>query len=235
MSIYTKVKAKCSNCEAVVSFDVIDSVNVTRELTVPGIRDAILNRTFQAEQCPGCGETFRASPEFTYVDFNRGEFFGVWPADHVSEYDKCAEFTLKAYERAYGSEASPVAKNLGKDLNQIRVLFGWVNLNEKLIAGDAGIDDLTLELAKLAIIRAGDVFMDETHQELRLVAVDDEYGLAFGWFPLGSEKMTEGLTLPKDILGEITLDPESWKDLRSSLEDGIFVDYRKLLLVEEPA
>lgn len=226
MSIYTEVQIQCPACNGDVPFSLIDSVNVTRELTQPGLRASILDRTFQQEKCPGCGEEFRIEPEFSYVDFNYGQFIGVWPADQVS---KCSEYearTLNVFENAYGSQAPVEAQELGKTLKP-RVVFGWNSLNEKLIAGEANIDDVTLELAKLAVVRKGEVLIDSEHEELRLVGVDDK--LVFGWFAQGSENLTELVSISKDIFEEIDADPESWQALKEGLT-GLFVDYRKLFL-----
>lgn len=230
MSIFAKVQIPCSQCGADISFRVVDSVNTTRELTQPGLRDSILDHTFQKEKCPGCEYDFRIEPKFSYVDLKSGQFIGVWPSANV---DECSEYearTLEVFKGAYGSEASPVAQELGRRL-QPRVVFGWNSLNEKLIAHDAGIDEVTLELAKLAIIRSGDVFMDSKHQELRLLGVDEN--LVLGWFAQGSEMLNEEVTVSKDILEEIESEPEAWQELRDDLVGGLFVDYRKLFLAAE--
>jgi len=197
-------------------------------LTQPGLRASILDRTFQKEKCPGCGEDFRIEPEFSYVDLKRGgQFIGVWPADKVSEFSDYEARTLDTFNRAYGSQASLVAQDLGRGLNP-RIVFGWNSLNEKLIAHDADVDDVTLELVKLVIIRTGDVLMDSEHQELRLVTVDDN--LVFGWSAQGSEYLNEVVTVSKDIIEEVKSDPDAWKPLQEVLVEGLFVDYRKLFM-----
>ena len=136
---------------------------------------------------------------------------------------------MEVFERAYGGKASAAAQDLGKDLRP-RVVFGWNSLNEKLIAGDANINDITLELVKLSLIRTGNVFMDEDHQELRLLGVDEEFGLILGWFSLGSENLNEKVTVPRSVIGELESKPEPWDELKKELVDGLVVDYRKLFL-----
>lgn len=232
MSIFTDAQIPCPACQGHVPFKLVDSVNATRELTQPGLKASILDRTFQKEKCPGCGEDFRIEPQFSYVDFRQKQFIGVWSTDKVDECSQYEARTLEVFERAYGNQASSEARDLGRGLKP-RVVFGWNSLNEKLIAGDANVDDVTLELVKLSLIRTGDVLMDSEHQEFCLLGVEDESELVFGWFSSGSPKLNEVVRVSMDILQEIESEPEAWQELREDLVDGLFVDYRKLFLATE--
>ncbi len=232
MSVFTNTTVPCPACQAEVPFQLVDSVNVTRELTQPGVRASILDHTFQSEQCTGCGNEFRIEPEFSYVDFNHGQFIGVWSSDKIFECSKYEARTLDAFEKSYGGKASEVAQSLGRTLNNPRVVFGWNSLAEKLIAADAGIDDLVLELVKIAIVSDGDVLIDQSHQELVLLGVDEKDGLIFGWFAQGSPSLNEVIKIPRDILGDVSSNIDAWKDLGKDLRGGLFVDYRKLFFAE---
>ena len=227
MSILRATDLNCPSCETSVTFDLVHSVNADRR---PDLRDAILDRSFQMQPCPACGHTFRVEPEFSYMDMRRGQFLAVWPSDGV---DRLADYEARsrvAYELGYGAKAPPEARAIG-DLLTPRLVFGWIALNEKLIASEAGVDDVLLELAKLAVIRTSDTVPLGTHHELRLLGVDGT-DLVMGWFRVGSEDLDEVVSVSKDLVTEIETDAEKWSAMREELSQGFFVDYRRFFVNE---
>ncbi|HEX7441896.1 MAG TPA: CpXC domain-containing protein [Caldimonas sp.] len=114
----------------------------------PDFRDAILDGSFQRQPCPGCATPFRVEPEFT--DMKRGQYIGVWPTARRADWQACGEKTRAVFDDALGRNAPPEARRIGEDLD-VRVVFGWPALVEKILARGAGIDDRTLEVAKLAV------------------------------------------------------------------------------------
>ena len=102
-------------------------------------------------------------------------------------------------------------------------------VHEKLIAAEAGIDDHTIELAKVGVIRNLDQAPVGANSELRLLGVDDA-NLVLRWFQISSEDLKEVVTVPKTVLTEIDAKPEAWQSLRDDLTAGSFVDYRRLLI-----
>src|SRR5205814_8889617 len=109
-----------------------------------------------------------------------------------------------------------------------RWLVGWIGIDEKLSATAAGIDDHTLELAKVGVIRNLDEAPVGANTELRLLGVKDD-NLVLGWFRAGSEDLTGVVNVSKTILSEIEASAAAWKPLRDDLADGAFVDYRRLI------
>ena len=230
MSIFRTTDIPCPSCQTPVSFELVHSVNAGRR---PDLRAAILDRSFQKQKCPSCGFAFRVEPEFSYMDLGRGQFMAVWPSAKVAEWQEHETRGQQAFDTAFGSTAPPEAKDIGKKLSP-RTVFGWAGLNEKLIAAEAGIDDHTLELAKIGIIRNLDEAPIGGDSELRLLGVEGE-SLVLGWLPVGSADLTEVLRVPKAVLAEIDSTPEAWQPLRDDLNAGAFVDYRRLLLGAPPA
>jgi hypothetical protein len=168
-------------------------------------------------------------PELSYMDMRRGQFLAVWPSEAVEEFEAYEERSKSRYEQAYGADAPPEAQDIGRLLTP-RVVFGWIALNEKLIAQQGGVDDVLLELAKLAIIRTdADGPGLGTGIELRLIGVE-EAKLVLGWFPRGSEELSDVLAVSKDLLQEIDSQPDQWKDLRDELASSYFVDYRRFFI-----
>src|SRR5262249_5074247 len=137
------------SCQTPVTFELVHSVNAGRRAD---LRGAILNRTFQKEKCPACGVAFRTEPEFTYMDLGRGQFMAGWPAAEVTDWQEHEKRSQRAFDTAFGSAAPPEAQVIGGKLST-RTVFGWTGLREKLIVSDADVDDHTLELAKIGVIR----------------------------------------------------------------------------------
>ncbi len=226
MSIFRTVQVSCPCCDASAPFELVHSVNADRR---PDLRNAILDRSFQRKPCPSCGYEYRTEPELSYMDMRRGQFIAVWPSKGVEDFETYEQRSRSRFEQAYGAEAPPEAQDIGRLLT-LRIVFGWIALNEKLIAQAAGLDDVLLELAKLALIRTsanGPGLGAST--ELRLIGVE-EVKLVLGWFPRGGEELTDVVAVSKNLLQEIDSQPEQWKELRDELASSYFVDYRRFFI-----
>jgi hypothetical protein len=163
------------------------------------------------------------------MDMRRGQFLAVWPSQAVEEFETYEQRSRSSFEHAYGADAPPEAQDIGRLLTP-RIVFGWIALNEKLIAQAGGVDDVLLELAKLAIIRTDtDGPGLGVGTELRLIGVEEDK-LVLGWFPRGSEELTDVVAVSKNLLQEIDAQPEQWQDLREELAKSYFVDYRRFFI-----
>lgn len=223
MSVFTKTTMSCPACGGAVSFDLVHSVNAGRR---PDLRVAILDRSFQREACPHCGTEFRVEPTFTYLDLPRKQFLGVWPVSSIDEWEAYEERTRAAFDMAFGpgSDGAPLAEGISA-----RCVFGWLGLNEKLIAQEHGIDDTELELAKLATLRVmGDVKLGRS-REFRLVGANDSE-LIVGWLRTSNETIDGEYSVPRQILSDIDAAPDTWAALRANVAGSTFVDYRRALL-----
>ena len=164
------------------------------------------------------------------MDLGRGQFYAVWPSAAVAEWQDYETRSRKAFDTAFGAGAPAEAKSLGGKLSA-RAVFGWIGLTEKIIAAEAKIDDHTLEVAKLGIIRNLDRAPLANNFELRLLKVE-EVDLVLAWLRLGSDDLTEVVKVPKSLISEIEAAPQKWQSIRNDLGDGLFVDYRRILLGE---
>jgi CpXC protein len=222
MSVFNSTKLACPACGAPVTFNLVYSVNAARR---PDLRAAILNRSFQREPCPSCGTAFRVEPEFTYLDMGRKQFFAVWPASNVTQWKEYEARSQASFDKAFGpgTDGAALASQLWP-----RCVFGWLGLNEKLIATEHGIDDVLLEMAKMATLRViGDVKLG-VDREFRLVgATDDE--LIVGWLHTSDEEIDGEYSVPRQLLKDIAAAPEKWAELRANVSGGMFVDYRRIL------
>ena len=225
MSIFNTVDLPCPKCGTQVSFDLVHRVNADRR---PDLRQAILDRKFQRESCPACSYGFRVEPEFTYMDIGRGQYIGVWPVSRRGEWRRCADKTRDVFEQTLGDAATAEARSLGKKLTP-RVVFGWPALGEKILARQVGIDDRTLEVAKMAVLRTRDDVPLPGAQEFRLVGeLDGDPVLA--WVHADSERRQDAVRMPRALIGEIEADREQWKKAFDAVAEGLVVDFQREML-----
>lgn len=229
MSIFREETIACPACGTEVEFELVQSVSADRR---PDLRDAILDGSFQRKSCPSCGKGFRVEPEFVYMDFGRGQYIGAWPTTRRHEWQACAAQTRSTFDDAMGKNAPASARKLGDKL-QVRAVFGWAALVEKLLARQLGIDDRTLEAAKLAVLRTrDDTPLPGGHNELRLAGeIDGDLVLAWVGARDAGDERQPALRVPRQLIADIDAEPDKWQALRDGVSEGDVVDFQRELLV----
>jgi endogenous inhibitor of DNA gyrase (YacG/DUF329 family) len=228
VSLFQTLGAPCPACGEAIDFEAVDSVNADRR---PDLRAAILDNSFQRQACPRCGKTVRIEPELTYLDVARGQWILVEPATKLIEWRELENTARAAFALAFGPLASAPAQRIGGSL-AARIAFGWPNLREKLLCRESGLDDVTVELLKLAVLRdaAAPRLTDEV--ELRVVECGDEV-LTLAWLTARAEEAIEVLEVPRALYVEITDDETAWANLRTEVTAGPFVDIHRMLIAGE--
>ncbi len=224
MSIFRTLSVACPVCATPIDFELVVSVAADRR---PDLRDQILDGSFQRQPCPTCATPFRVEPEFTYMDIARRQYIGVWPTQKRGEWEAWASRTREVFDEALGARATPEAQRLGAGLD-VRVVFGWPALAEKLVARDLGIDDRTLEVAKLAAMRSADETPLPGEAELRLVGTTDD-ALVLAWLGSGNDELPLW-RVPRTLLDEIEAEPAAWQAARAGVAAGDVVDFQRELL-----
>ena len=222
MSIFRTVSTTCPACSTPVDFELVHSVNADRR---PDLREAILDGSFQRTPCPSCGTQIRIEPEFVYIDRGRDQYIGVWPASKRGDWQARAADTRRVFDETWGKNAPGQARALGAKLD-VRAVFGWFALVEKILARQAGIDDRNLELAKLAVMRTRGETPLPGPLELRLIGVT-EGDLEFTW---AGGSADEVLHVPRQLLVDIDADPAAWLVARQGVSEGDVVDFQRDLL-----
>lgn len=228
MSLFQTEKVSCPKCGHEVEFDVIYSVNADRRTD---LRDGILDGSFQRAACPGCEHAFRLAPELSYLDVGRAQWILVCPAGKIEHWQELEAQARATFDRAYGPQAAPLAREIGAGL-RVRVVFGWAALREKLLVAELQLDDVSLELLKLAILRTTESLNLDDDVELRLLTQEGDE-LVLAWIHAASERLVETLRVPRSLYDEVTGDAAAWKAVRDELTSGSYVDMNRLLT--EPA
>jgi hypothetical protein len=225
MSLFKNIAVPCPVCQADVEFEAVHSVNADRR---PDFRDAILDDTFQSVACDKCGAPFRLDPEMTYLNLGRGQWIAVFPFGYIGDWESIEARARAAFDRSYGAAAPAAARALGAGLAP-RLVFGWAALREKIFAAANGLQDIELELTKIAVLNNSDEIPLAAITELRLVDVQ-ERSLVMTWIVAESQAVIEKLAVPRSLYDEIANDKAGWKPLREELQGRLFVDMQRLML-----
>jgi CpXC protein len=225
MSMFSSVSLSCPKCGSAIPFQAVDSVNGDRR---PDLRTAIVEGTFQREPCPNCAASLRLEPEFVYLDLARRYWVLVRPADRLTEWAELEKGAHHIFNMAFGTEASRPAQRIGQSL-RVRVTFGWPALQEKLLCSELDLDDLILELVKIALLRTQRTLRLGDDTECRLIGRTEE-SLLFAWRRAATEEIAEVMEVPRGAYDDIAADVTSWDTIRAELDGNPFVDVHRLLV-----
>lgn len=217
----------CSHCGAPQEMGIVASINADRR---PDLREAVLADRYQRGECSACGKGYRVEPDLTYLDVGRGQWILVRPASHLAEWAPTEALAAAAFDRAHGAGAPDEAQAPGL---QPRLAFGWPAFREKLLCAAHGLDDVALELAKLAVMRSVRELPLDDALDLRLSAVTADT-LTLTWTMAGGDLAVEQLTLPRALLEGLAHDA-AWAPARAELAAGAYVDLNRLLVPADEA
>ena len=227
MSITRTNTLTCPHCEqSITGFDVVFAVNVE---SCPEHREGILDGSFQTATCGSCEKTIRLDPEFSYMDFQRGQFISVRPAIELQKWPEIEAEVKRTYKIAYGIEASPEARKIGEKL-AVRAVFGWPALREKIVLHELEIDDIDLELVKALVLRSEKNMPLTDDVELRLIEANEET-LNMAWLDSSKESHVIHLEVPRELLNQVKSD--SFQSLRDEFNDVAYIDINRLLVIGE--
>jgi hypothetical protein len=227
MSMMRALMVTCPACGHHFELMAADSVNADRR---PDLRQSIMSGTFQVQSCPSCQKEFRLDPRFNYLDMGRGQWIVIQPLEELANWMELEDETKMIFEEAYGSGAPTSAQAIGATLT-VRLTFGWAALREKLVVRDHGLDDVTLELAKLVVIRGfgGAPILPGIEFRLQRIEGDDFF---MSWIDAQSGREIDPLQVPRAVYDSVVAAPEVWVPFRPQFSDGPFVDIQKLFIGE---
>lgn len=222
MSVMVSEDVACPSCGENVGFEVCFSVNGGRHAH---LRQGILDGTFQRQTCAACGAAFRLDPEFTYFDAGRAQWLLVRPAADSASWQELENTALEIFDTAFGKGTPKPVQALAEAIRP-RVVFGWPALREKLVCKDLGLDDVTLELTKLLLLRSMDESPIGDDVELRLVGIKDDM-LQLAWVRT-DETLLERVRAPRALYDDVATSADAWAALHNQLDAGPFVDVDRL-------
>jgi hypothetical protein len=166
MSITRTTVVDC-RCGARLEALVADSLNAARHTH---LKQAVLERRLHVFVCAVCQRPITIEKEMLYVDVPRRQFIGVYPTNERVRERECGEELLNAFERTVAKDAPGVVRELASSF-LVRVVFGYEELREKIVADDAGLSDLILELVKARLLASDRSLVERGVMTLRLERV----------------------------------------------------------------
>jgi len=230
MSVFSRENISCPSCGVLVRFHIARSVNVGRSAEM---RDAILSGSFQAMRCTNCDTSIRLDPFMNYLDIERGQWLLVRSHADLMDWVLLERKASSLFSDSFGEKSNKIARSIGAGLTP-RLVFGWPALQEKILINEKGLDDVEVELTKIALMRHLSYIPLHQDIDLRLQRVEDGE-MEFVWIntPAG-EVVLETLILPLAFYDEIAADREGWQPLREQVSASYFVDAKRLMLEETP-
>lgn len=231
MSLFRTVSLTCPACATAQDFDAVLSVNADRR---PDLRRAIADDAFQRVECRHCAQPMRLDPDFTLLDQGQGLWVAAQPLAGLSNWPQREEAGRAMFDEAYGAGAPQGAQAIGAALRP-RVTFGWAGLREKVFLADQGLDDVTVELLKMATLHSGAPAPVAADTELRLVDVQGD-DLVLAWMLSTDQSVDSTLRVARALYDDIAADEAgAWAPLRGKVSAGLFVDLNRMLIVPAPA
>jgi hypothetical protein len=224
MSRFFTAAATCPNCSTVNTFEYPASINADRR---DDLRAAILDSTLYLRPCDKCGKSLTFDPHLTYLDVGRGQWILVEAPETVAHWRAAEADAIGVFELAFGTRAPPPARQLGASL-AARLVFGWPALVEKLRCEELGLDDVALEMAKLAVIRDGPHRTLEPERDLRLRGREEDM-LLLDWIDPATGVANVRMKVPHALYEDIVDMPDAWADLRTEIAGRMFVDIGRVL------
>ncbi|MEQ1570957.1 MAG: CpXC domain-containing protein [Myxococcota bacterium] len=142
MSTWDTHPIGCGSCGASFEVPLLKGMHITR---LPEVKASIRDGTFQVFRCPGCGAATEVDRPSVYTDFDAGHYVGVEPR-RGGDRDEAKRRHRAVYDHAF--LLGPAAASELATRTVHRVVFGHRALREKVLAWDAGLDDVVVELAK---------------------------------------------------------------------------------------
>ncbi|HUQ06338.1 MAG TPA: CpXC domain-containing protein [Kofleriaceae bacterium] len=174
MSITNTHELTCT-CGETLHATVVESLNAVNH---PELRQEVMDRTLHVFPCGYCGARTMVEHRFLYFDFERRQILGVYLRDDLARARECAEHVMEVYCQRLRDDAPEAVRDLAKDF-LVRVVFGYEELREKLVADDAGLSDLVVEALKCELIAGDERIRAANVVTLRLDEVTAAGDLAF--------------------------------------------------------
>lgn len=236
MSTLYTTAFRCPDCGAALDVRVADSLNANR---LPEARQWVLDRTLFQKPC-ACGRMVTAIHPFLYADFERGLWIQVLPEDQRPTYHATEADVLATYRAAFDPARGPNFISALGALVAPRVVYGYEELREKIVAADARLDDALVEAFKLELLAGEPELPRRGVALLTLDAVDDRTlsFRAYGFPPGGPGEILGEIGVARTLYAALAECAAAVRDSYPALFGGVYVNvqrYRFELLVAAEA
>jgi hypothetical protein len=145
MSIFHLQTIVCASCGGEISVKMVDSANPTRH---PQFRAQLLDGTFGRAVCQSCGAAHDLERSLVWTDLPNRLCACVLPGAAREDWPTVERETRRTLGRVLREEGPDAVRSWGRSL-RLRVAFSLVELREKVLCADNGVDDGVVECLKL--------------------------------------------------------------------------------------
>jgi hypothetical protein len=188
---------------------------------VPNLRAEILDGKFQRFACEDCGDWFFADGPMLWIDFEKKQWIGLFPSRWEAAWRALEGDPLDGWQLGLAAEAPPLVQAMAGGF-QVRAVFGFSQLRDKLRALAAGLDDRWLEVLKLDLMRAVEGVGLHPGARLELVASDDK--------SLRFRNRAGEIEVPRARLAAMQATPAPWQIALEHVSGGPYVDTGRILV-----
>ena len=222
MSTWQELTITCPRCAAQIRTRVAEGVHITR---VAHVREEIVARRFHGFACGACRETIRVQKSFVYTDFGRKHWVLVALAAEVAAWPAW-EAQLRGDVAHAFDRGSPLVHEIARGF-QVRVVFGYEELREKLVVWDAGLDDALVECVKVRAL-AEDPGLAAPGSRLLVHRVDPDDRCHAHWYARAADpRPARALALPAEWTAAAVRDRASLATRFAELFGGGFVSVNR--------
>jgi hypothetical protein len=216
---------RCPDCGAALDVRVADSLNANR---LPEARQWVLDRTLFQKPC-ACGRMVTAIHPFLYADFEHGLWIQVLPEDQRPTYHATEADVLAAYRVAFDPARGPNFISALGALVAPRVVYGYEELREKIVAADAQLDDALVEAFKLELLVGQPELPRSGVALLTLDAVDDRTlsFRAYGFPPGGPGEILGEIGVARTLYAALAERAAAVRDSYPALFGGVYVNVQR--------
>ncbi len=218
MSIVRERSIACPRCGAIRARRVAASLHGP---LVPNLRAEILEGKFQRFSCEECGDWFFADGPMLWIDFERKQWIGLFPSRWEAAWRALEGDPLDGWQLGLIEEAPPLLQAMAGGF-QVRAVFGFPQLRDKLRALEAGLDDRWLEVLKLDLMRAIDGVGLHPGARLELTGSDGT--------TLRFRNPAGALEVPLARLTAMQAKPVPWRTALEHVSGGPYVDTGRILV-----
>jgi len=221
----------CPHCDGEGIYAISRNVNGSWK---PEYREKIMDGSLHRVNCIHCGEQFFIDVPLHYCDFDRSEWFMMYPLAWEPQWRRWANDVNVSYGLAYaGPETPPILRSKPPQMMR-RAVFGLPALREKLVLHEAGIDDVSLEAFKMHMLLENQRTAPLPEYRPRCVAVDDKNMLLSQWIDGGDELKPAAMTISRaDVLAAQDMLRDT--AIVAQLQSSPYVDLGAIMYANEPA
>jgi hypothetical protein len=233
MSTLYSAMFRCADCGATVDVRVADSLNANR---LPEARRWVLDRTLFQGPC-ACGRTITALHPFLYVDFDRGLWVQVVPEEQRPAYHTRELEVIAAHRSAFDPDRGPRFLSSLAALVTPRLAYGYEELREKVVGGDAALDDALVEALKLELLATHPELLQRGVVLLTLDGADAETlrFLTYGFPPGRPGELLGDLTVSRALYDALAERRAAVRDSYPQLFEGVYVNVQRYRFEPAPA